>query len=266
MALPCLDSIEVRSQVLLGVGEAGLVLRQLGDGLIEGGLERRRIDLHEQVALLDHLPFLEADLLDLSVHPRAHGHRVGGLHRAQPAQNHRKRPSFHDSNVDRGSGGPRLRRGGAWSKMLPGPVCGKKQAAAASGQRQRVNRPVGRCMSFPNNTVIPRAVSTGGARLPAHEDARGCTVRGVLHGTDENAGLECAPSQLTALCPAVIGRGLSARACHPQRTRSSRLAAVRDVDEAPRLGRTRLREQIGIKSLTDAGHEFNNGVHKKPSH
>ena len=43
----------VALQIEIGVGEIGLVLRLLGLGLVERGLERPRIDLGQQVALLD---------------------------------------------------------------------------------------------------------------------------------------------------------------------------------------------------------------------
>ena len=104
-------------EILLGVGEAGLVLRQLGDRLIESGLERRRVDLHEEIALLDDLAFLEADLLDLAVHARADGHDVGGLHRAEPVQGDRKRLALGHPNVHRRLRRRRLlsfARGGSW--------------------------------------------------------------------------------------------------------------------------------------------------------
>ena len=76
VALPCLRQRAVALEVLLGVGEQRLVLRHLGDRLVERGLKRRRVDLHEEVALLDHLAFLEGDLVDLAVDARADGHRV----------------------------------------------------------------------------------------------------------------------------------------------------------------------------------------------
>ena len=46
-------------QVEIGVGEIGFVLRLLGLGLVERGLERPRIDLDQRVAFLDELAFLE---------------------------------------------------------------------------------------------------------------------------------------------------------------------------------------------------------------
>ena len=54
-------------QVEVGVGEIGFVLGLLGLGLIEGRLERPRIDLDQRVAFLDELAFLEGDPVDLAV-------------------------------------------------------------------------------------------------------------------------------------------------------------------------------------------------------
>ena len=101
MASPCLASANGALQVLLGVVQAGLVLRQLGGRLVEGGLERRRVDLHEEVALLQHLPFLEGDLLDLPIDARAHRHRVRRLHGAEAGENDGKVLPLHDGDVHR---------------------------------------------------------------------------------------------------------------------------------------------------------------------
>jgi hypothetical protein len=99
VASPCFDRVVRSRQVLLGVGEAGLVLRQLGCDVIEAGLKRRRVDLRQQVALLDDLAFLESHPLDLAVHARPHGDGVGRLHCAEPIQGQRKRPLFHAPDV-----------------------------------------------------------------------------------------------------------------------------------------------------------------------
>ena len=48
----------VALQVQIGVGEIGLVLGLLGLGLVERGLVRPRIDLDQQITLLDQLAFL----------------------------------------------------------------------------------------------------------------------------------------------------------------------------------------------------------------
>ena len=48
-------------QVLLGVDQLGLVLALFRDRLVERGLERRRIDLGEDVAVVDFLALAEVD-------------------------------------------------------------------------------------------------------------------------------------------------------------------------------------------------------------
>ena len=73
----------VALEVALGVCEQRLVERLLGDRLVEDRLKWPRIDLQEEIALLDHLAFLEGDLVDLAVDARADGHRVPALHDAQ---------------------------------------------------------------------------------------------------------------------------------------------------------------------------------------
>ena len=92
-------------EVDLGVLQLRLVLQQGALGLEQGVLVGPRIDLRQQVAGLDHLPFLEVDLDQFSRHPAAHidgvqrGHRTQGLvvqreiplgHRQHP---HRDRPA-----------------------------------------------------------------------------------------------------------------------------------------------------------------------------
>src|SRR5207302_8396619 len=57
----------VALQIEIGVRQIGFVLHLLGPGLVERGLERPRIDLGEQVTLIDRLAFLETDLVDLSI-------------------------------------------------------------------------------------------------------------------------------------------------------------------------------------------------------
>ena len=69
-------------EVLLGRGELGLVLRLLGLGLIERGLEQARIDLGQHVALLHMLAFREQHLLQLAVDLGMDTDRERRLHRA----------------------------------------------------------------------------------------------------------------------------------------------------------------------------------------
>ena len=92
----------------LGVDQVGLVLRLLGERLIEGRLKGPRIDLHEEIALLDHLALLEADLDDLTVNAAADGHGVKRLHRPETVQIDRKSVSFARATVTGIGGGPPL--------------------------------------------------------------------------------------------------------------------------------------------------------------
>ena len=85
-------------QVEVGVGKVGFVLGLLGLGLIEGGLERPRIDLDQRVAFLDELAFLERDPVDLTVDAGADHDGVEALHGAEAGQIDRKIGLF-----DRGS-------------------------------------------------------------------------------------------------------------------------------------------------------------------
>ena len=80
----------VALQVELGVVERGFVLRLLGNDLIERGLIGPRVDLRQQITGLDDVAFLEGDLDDLAVDTAFDSHRVEGLHRAEPGQQHRE--------------------------------------------------------------------------------------------------------------------------------------------------------------------------------
>ena len=91
-------------QIEIGVGEVGLVLRLLGLGLIERGLERPGIDLDQRVALLDQLAFLEGDPVDLAVDAGAHHDGVEALNGAEPGQIDRKIGLLDRSDGD-GDGG-----------------------------------------------------------------------------------------------------------------------------------------------------------------
>ena len=69
-----------------GVGQQRLVLRLLGDGLVELRLVGGRVDARQHVALLDVLAFLEVDAEQLAVDLRAHGdgvERLGGADRVE---------------------------------------------------------------------------------------------------------------------------------------------------------------------------------------
>ena len=79
------DERLVALQIDLGVFQRGLILRQLRLGLSQRDLVGPRVDLGEEIALVDHLAFLEGDLDELPVDLRLDGdHRERG-HRAEPA-------------------------------------------------------------------------------------------------------------------------------------------------------------------------------------
>src|SRR5271155_4135226 len=59
----------VTLQIESGVAELRLILRFLGDRLVERRLKRPRIDLCEEVSGLDHLAFGEVDVLQFAVDP-----------------------------------------------------------------------------------------------------------------------------------------------------------------------------------------------------
>ena len=101
----------VAGEVELGVGEVGLVLRFLGDGLVERGLERPRVDLGQKIALLDHLAFVEGDLHDLAVDARPDQDGVVGLDLADALEDDRKIRALdrrHSDDNRRGAGRLRL--------------------------------------------------------------------------------------------------------------------------------------------------------------
>ena len=101
-------------QVKLGIGERHLILRLLGNGLIERGLIGPRVDLRNQVSRLDKIALLEGDLDDLAVDPAFDSHGIERLHRTETGQQDRKvglrRKRYGDRNA------PLLRR----QRHLPG--------------------------------------------------------------------------------------------------------------------------------------------------
>ena len=122
----------VSGEIELGVGEVGLVLRFLGDRLIESGLKRPRIDFGEKIAFIDHLAFLEADLVDLAIDARTHRYRIESLDLPEAVKDQRKIDSR-----DRRYGNANWREG----RRRCGPV------SAVSGGVQI--RSCSRCAKFP---------------------------------------------------------------------------------------------------------------------
>ena len=95
------------SEIELRVGEIGLVLRFLGDGLVERGLKRSGVDLGQKIALLDHLAFVKADLHDLAVDTGAHENGVVGLDLSNALENDREIRALdrrHGDDDRRGAG------------------------------------------------------------------------------------------------------------------------------------------------------------------
>ena len=82
----------VASEIELRVGEIGLVLRLLGDGLVERGLKRSRVDLGQKIALLDHLAFAEGYLHDLAVNSGPDQNGVVGLDLPDALRERRENP------------------------------------------------------------------------------------------------------------------------------------------------------------------------------
>ena len=91
----------LEAREVLGVGdELRLVLRLLGLGLIERGLERSWVDDREHVARLDPLSLDKVHALQLAVHLAMDRDRVGGLHRAEALEINRYvlRPDLGDGD------------------------------------------------------------------------------------------------------------------------------------------------------------------------
>ena len=83
---PFLDQVVVPREHQARVVELRLVLRLLGDRLVELCLVGPGIDLGEHVAGLDILALREKNLVNRAVHARPYRHRVEGLHRAKTIQ------------------------------------------------------------------------------------------------------------------------------------------------------------------------------------
>ena len=100
-----LAQLRVAVQVQIRVGEVGFVLGLLGLGLVERSLIGPGIDLDEQITLLDHLAFLEGNLVDLAIDPCSHRHGIEALYRSEPGQVDRKVGLLDrsDGNADGGS-------------------------------------------------------------------------------------------------------------------------------------------------------------------
>ena len=115
---------------------AGLVLRLLGDRLIERRLIGPRIDLHENVALLDHLALLEGDLDDLAIDAAADENGLVRLHGAEPVQIDREVGLFRLCDGD-GDGRGRLYAIDCARTRRPGIAAVKVAPAEVGAERDR---------------------------------------------------------------------------------------------------------------------------------
>ena len=86
---PCFHNSVKRPRLSLASASVASSLARLASACVQLHLVGPRIDLHQQFALLDLLPFTEVDLGDLAVHARLHRNRVERRHRSETAQVHR---------------------------------------------------------------------------------------------------------------------------------------------------------------------------------
>ena len=87
--------------VLLGVVVLGGVAREVGLGLLQGGLERPLVNRKERLALLNILAFLEVNGRQDARDLRLDGRRLVGLARPERAELHRGRLLDHGRHRDR---------------------------------------------------------------------------------------------------------------------------------------------------------------------
>ena len=93
--------VAITLDVDLGVLQLGLVLHQRALGLEQGVLVAARVDLGQQVAGLDHLPFLKGDLHQLAAYPAAHIDGVERRHRPQGLVVNREVPQHRRRHAHR---------------------------------------------------------------------------------------------------------------------------------------------------------------------
>ncbi len=93
-------------EILLRGDEVGLILRALGLGLIECGLEQARIDLGERIALRDALSFREQDFLEFAVDLRVQGDRARRQDGPETAGEDRQCLTIEGRNFDLNAGRP----------------------------------------------------------------------------------------------------------------------------------------------------------------
>jgi hypothetical protein len=126
-------------QVELRVLEVRLVLRLLRERLIEGCLIRTRIDLDENVALLDHLALFKFDFSDLAVDAAAHRDGVVRFHGAEPVQIDGEIGLLRQGNGDWDGNGPLVAIGhcrrALSEKVTPAEIAAKRDPYQDSDNR-----------------------------------------------------------------------------------------------------------------------------------
>ena len=141
----------VALKVELSVLQLSLVGSFFRGGLIQRRLIGARVDLGENVALLDHLSLFEIDLCDLTIHTAADRDRVIRLHHSETGEINRKiafaDDGYGDRNLRRRGGRGALPTPVAMSIFAPaeiGRACGRKHndhdpAAPAPGRGGRLH-------------------------------------------------------------------------------------------------------------------------------
>lgn len=81
-----LHQLLVTSEIAAGVGEGGLIFRQLTLRLGESDFKLAGVDLRQQVAGFDLLTLLEVKAQQLAVDPAADGDGIGRRYRTQPGE------------------------------------------------------------------------------------------------------------------------------------------------------------------------------------
>ena len=81
-----LHQLLVTSEIAAGVGEGGLIFRQLTLRTGESDFKLAGVDLRQQVAGFDLLTLTEVKAQQLAVDPAADGDGIGRRHRTQPGE------------------------------------------------------------------------------------------------------------------------------------------------------------------------------------
>ena len=155
----------------------------LGGILIELSLERRRIQLREDIAGVNFLPFDERDLLELPIDPGMYRDGVEGLCRTQPVQVNRDRLLFTTPGT---TGARKTPRGGASGVRVPS-LAGALLLPAEPSQGSKH----GHVQSAPGSDDNPRrdllglgmVGGAGIARAFSFQKRALCTAGMIWHGS-----------------------------------------------------------------------------------